>query len=336
MTNDPTSRVLQLLSLLQTHRFWSGTELSGRLGVSGRTLRRDVDRLRSLGYPVDATPGTAGGYRLAAGSHLPPLLLDDDEAVAIAVGLRAATTASVAGIEDTALGAMAKLEQVLPDRLRRRVAAVHDNVSHLRWGTAGPTVDAGTLAVLAQACRDTEQVRFAYQRRDGEDSRRLVEPHQLVSVGRRWYLAAFDVRRADWRIFRVDRLADPQLAGVRFARRPMPGGDAAAYVARSLGSLPLPHTATVVVHGPVDEVGAVLGWTDSRVEPIGEARTLAHLRADTVDLLDTMVAALAVRFAVEVDGDDGDDDLRRRLGAIADRLGAAAAGLAGATPPGPA
>src|SRR3954465_5498023 len=164
---DPTERALLLLSLLQTHRFWPGEELTERLGVSGRTLRRDVDRLRSLGYPVDATPGTGGGYRLAAGTHMPPLLLDDDEAVAIAVGLRSAAGGSIDGMEDTAVRALAKLEQVLPDRLRRRVLAVHTNVASLQWSDGGPVVDADALAVLALACRDREQVRFDYRRRDG-------------------------------------------------------------------------------------------------------------------------------------------------------------------------
>src|SRR5688500_1765637 len=187
---DPTERVLQLLSMLQTYKFWSGAELSERLGVTDRTLRRDIDRLRTLGYPVDSTTGATGGYRLASGSHMPPLLLDDDEAVAIAVGLRAAATASVDGIEDTSLRALAKLEQVLPDRLRRRVNAIHANVVPLRWaggdGYTGPTVDPEALALLAQACRDHEEVRFEYERRDGEQMRRLVQPRQLVSAGRRW------------------------------------------------------------------------------------------------------------------------------------------------------
>ena len=223
MTADPTERALLLLSLLQTHRFWPGEELTGRLGVSARTLRRDVDRLRSLGYPVDATPGTGGGYRLAAGAHMPPLLLDDDEAVAIAVGLRSAASASIDGMEDTAVRALAKLEQVLPDRLRRRVLAVHTNVASLQWSDGGPVVDAEALAVLALACRDREQVRFDYRRRDGDDSSRLVEPHQLVSTGRRWYLVVWDVRRDDWRTFRLDRLERARLAGGRCAPRELPG-----------------------------------------------------------------------------------------------------------------
>ncbi|MDQ4096833.1 MAG: YafY family transcriptional regulator, partial [Actinomycetota bacterium] len=267
--NDPTARVLQLLSLLQTHRFWPGVELAERLDVSARTLRRDVSRLRELGYPVDATPGVAGGYRLAAGAHMPPLLLDDEEAVAIAVGLRAAAGASVKGIEDTALRALAKLEQALPDRLRRRVDAVYSNVVPLRWGaTNGPTVDPGALAVLAQGCRDHEQVRFEYQRRDGEETRRLVEPHQLVSAGRRWYLVAWDVRRDGWRTFRVDRLSAPQLGGVRFEPRPLPAANASDYVAQSLSAMPMPYEASVVASGPVEDVRGILRWSDADVEAV--------------------------------------------------------------------
>jgi predicted DNA-binding transcriptional regulator YafY len=319
-TSDPTARALHLLSLLQTHRFWPGGELAERLDVSPRTLRRDVDRLRELGYPVDATPGVSGGYRLAAGSHLPPLLLEDDEAVAIAVGLRAAAGASIAGIEDTALRAMAKLEQVLPDRLRRRVTAVHGNVSQLRWSGDGPTVDPEALAVLAQACRDHEQVRFDYQRRDGEDSRRLVEPHQLVSVGRRWYLAAWDVRREDFRTFRLDRLAAPQLAGLRFTPRPLPGGDGAAYVAQSLGSLPAPHTATLLVTGTEADVREALRWTDGELSAVDGASCQVHLRSESPVWLDTQVAMLAASFPLHV---EDPDELRERLGLLASRLQAA-------------
>ncbi len=267
MSSDPTQRALQLLSLLQTHRFWPGEELTAHLGVSARTLRRDVDRLRSLGYPVDATPGSGGGYRLAAGAHLPPLLLDDDEAVAIAVGLRSAASASIEGMEDTALRALAKLEQVLPDRLRRRVLAVHTNVASLQWSNDGSGVDADALAVLALACRDREQVRFDYRRRDGDDSSRLVEPFQLVSTGRRWYLVAWDVRRDDWRTFRLDRLERARHAGVRCAPRELPGGDAAAFVAQSIRSMPQPAYAVLEVGAPVDDVRASLHWGDTQFEP---------------------------------------------------------------------
>ncbi len=322
MTNDPTGRVLQLLSLLQTHRSWSGGELADRLEVSARTLRRDIDRLRTLGYEVEAAPGIAGGYKLAAGAHMPPLLLDDEEAVAIAVGLRAAAGASVAGIEDTSLRAMAKLEQVLPDHLRRRVSAVHDNVSQLRWRGEGPMVDADALAVLAQGCRDHEQVRFDYRRRDGEDSRRLAEPHQLVSAGRRWYLAAWDVRRDGWRTFRVDRLADARLAGARFSPRPIPGGDAATYVADSLGALPLPHTATLLAEGAVDDVRSALRWADAQVDPVDAGHSRVRLKAEGPEWLDTLVAMVATCFPIVV---EGPDELAPRLALLAERLRAGVA-----------
>jgi predicted DNA-binding transcriptional regulator YafY len=319
--NDPTGRVLQLLSLLQTHKFWPGGELADRLEVSGRTLRRDVDRLRDLGYPVDATPGVAGGYRLAAGAHMPPLLLDDDEAVAIAVGLRSAAGASVAGIEDTSLRAMAKLEQVLPDRLRRRVAAVHANVVPLRWsGTPAPTVDAESLATLAQACRDREEVRFEYRRRDGDEARRLVEPHQLVSAGRRWYLAAYDLRRDDWRTFRVDRITELRPAGARFTPRPLPGGDAATYVAQSLGSVPTPHEATVTVDGDRDTISGLVSWGDAEITELAPGRCRARLRSETLDGLTTQVSVLAANFPVQV---PGPPELLAALARVADRLATA-------------
>jgi predicted DNA-binding transcriptional regulator YafY len=315
--NDPTARVLQLLSLLQTYKFWPGGELADRLDVSDRTLRRDVDRLRSLGYPVDSTPGVAGGYRLAAGTHMPPLLLEDDEAVAIAVGLRAAAGASVEGIEETALRAMAKLEQVLPDRLRRQVNAIHGNVTQLQWPGSGPLVDPGALAVLARACRDHEEVRFDYQRRDGEGSRRLVQPHALVSGSRRWYLVAWDVRRSDWRTFRVDRLSGPKLAGARFEVRPLPAADAAAFVRQSIGSMPMPHAATVVVDAPVDDVRALLRWVDATPEARPDGRTDVHVRSESLEWVDTVVALLAGSWDLEV---VEPAELRPRLATLARRL----------------
>ncbi|CAN5900458.1 YafY family protein [soil metagenome] len=318
--SDPTSRVLQLLSLLQTHRFWPGGELADRLEVSDRTLRRDIDRLRLLGYPVDATPGLAGGYRLAAGSHMPPLLLDDDEAVAIAVGLRAAAGASVAGIEETSVRAMAKLEQVLPDRLRRRVMAVHANVVPLRWGgDAGPMIDAKDLALLSQACRDHEEVRFEYERRDGETLRRLVQPHQLVSAGRRWYLVGWDVRRDDWRTFRVDRLTDARLAGARFEARRLPTTDAAAFVAQSIGSMPARHHLDVVVRGPVEEVAMVARYVGGEVHDLGDGWCRVHLGADSAPWLAVVVAELALRFEIEVEP-DAPPEVLGQLAELTDRL----------------
>ncbi|MDQ3642049.1 MAG: YafY family transcriptional regulator [Actinomycetota bacterium] len=299
--SNPTSRVLRLLSLLQTQRFWPGRELAANVGVSGRTLRRDVERLRELGYPVDATPGTGGGYRLAAGAHMPPLLLDDDEAVAIAVGLRVGAGSAVAGIEATSLRALAKLEQVLPDRLRRRVRALHSNVVPLWWGNAGaPTVDAEALTVLAQACRDHEQVRFEYQRRDGEQGSRLVEPHQLVSTLRRWYLVAWDVRRDDWRTFRVDRMEAPRLAGVRFAARALPATDAAEFVSRSLRSMPMRHHVTVVAHCTSEAAAEPLRWADADVEAIDDHTSRVSIRADSLEWLVATIVMLAAVADIEV------------------------------------
>jgi predicted DNA-binding transcriptional regulator YafY len=314
---DPTERALVLLSLLQTHRFWPGEELTARLGVSARTLRRDVDRLRSLGYPVDATPGTGGGYRLAAGAHLPPLLLDDDEAVAIAVGLRSAASASIEGMEDTAVRALAKLQQVLPDRLRRRVLAVHTNVASLQWAGDDAVVDAEALAVLALACRDCEQVRFDYRRRDGDDSSRLVEPHQLVCAGRRWYLVAWDVRRDDWRTFRLDRLTRARLAGARCTARELPGGDAAAFVARSIRNMPQPASAVLEVDAHPDEVRAALHWGDAHLEPVGSGRCRVRVEGANDDALLRVVTWLASRYRVGV---VEPESLAARVGELVTRL----------------
>src|ERR671910_2094435 len=207
---EPSSRLLSLLSLLQARRDWPGGELAERLEVSRRTIRRDVERLRGLGYPVESLTGPAGGYRLRAGTAMPPLLLDDDEAIAIAVGLSTAARSSVTGIEETAVRALVKLEQVLPSHLRRRVRAL--GAATISPPVGGPTVDPQHLTVIAAACRDSERVRFAYRGRDGKRSRREVEPHTLVNLGRRWYLVAWDVRREDWPSFRVDRLARPASA----------------------------------------------------------------------------------------------------------------------------
>ncbi len=301
MSNDPTGRALQLLSLLQTHRLWRGAELAERLEVTERTVRRDVDRLRELGYPVDATPGSDGGYRLAAGAHLPPLVFDDDEAVAVAVGLRAAAGAAIGGIEDTSVHALAKIEQVLPDRLRRRVSALYASVVSLRWvGGDDEVVDPDALSVLASACRDHEEVRFDYRRRDGDDTRRLVEPHQLVTAGRRWYLIAWDVRRDDWRTFRLDRLSGAKLAGRRFAPREIPGGDGAVYFATSMAALPREFEALVTVGAPYDDLTRALSWVDHTLVTSEADACTIRLRADKIDWLVLAVARLALGAPVRV------------------------------------
>ena len=208
---ETSSRLLDLLSLLQARRDWPGAELAERLEVSGRTIRRDVGRLRALGYPVESLTGPAGGYRLRAGTAMPPLLLDEEEAIAIAVGLSTAARSSVAGIEETSIRALVKLEQVLPAHLRRRVAALGS--ATIAGPVTGPTVDPQDLTTIAAACRDSECLRFHYRSRDGTTTRREVEPHSLVNLGRRWYLVAWDRRREDWRTFRMDRHQRPAAPG---------------------------------------------------------------------------------------------------------------------------
>ncbi len=227
-----SARLLALLSLLQIRREWTGQELADRLEVGTRTIRRDVEKLRSLGYPIEAAPGVAGGYRLSAGGELPPLLLDDAEAVAVAVGLRTAASGSIAGIEETSVRALAKLEQVLPSRLRRRVSALGDATS--AFGIDGPRIDADLLATLAGACRDATRLHFAYVARDDKATRRNTEPCAVVYSGYRWYLVAFDNDRDDWRTFRIDRIQGRVREGGRCRRRTVPGGDAAAYVKQQL------------------------------------------------------------------------------------------------------
>ncbi|MFJ9791652.1 helix-turn-helix transcriptional regulator [Streptomyces globosus] len=231
MTDTP-ARLLTLLSLLQTPREWPGSELAGRLRVSTRTIRRDIDRLRELGYPVEATLGAEGGYRLVAGAAMPPLLLDDEEAVAIAVGLRAGAGHAIEGVEEASVRALAKLEQVLPGRLRHRVGALQSATIAVTRGD-GATVDPRTLTAMAGAVAGPERLRFAYRDRDGAHTKRLVEPYRLVSTGSRWYLVAYDLERDDWRTFRVDRVADPFPTGARFTPRELPM-DAVDFVRRGL------------------------------------------------------------------------------------------------------
>src|SRR3954454_8363120 len=237
MSETTSSRLLTLLSLLQGRRDWPGHELADRLEVSPRTIRRDVERLRTLGYPVESMTGPAGGYQLRAGTAMPPLLLDDEEAIAIAVSLRTAAGGSVSGVEEASVRALVKLEQVLPAHLRRRVQALGAATQTLQvYG--GPQVDPQCLTVIAAAVRDHERVRFHYTARDQAGTRREAEPHSLVNAGRRWYLVAWDRGRTDWRTFRVARIAPPASTGVRFAPRELPARDAAAYVEHSLASYP--------------------------------------------------------------------------------------------------
>ncbi|WP_063022064.1 helix-turn-helix transcriptional regulator [Nocardia niwae] len=256
--NDTPARLLRLLSLLQTPREWPGSELAERLGVTDRTVRRDIDRLRELGYPVTATLGAAGGYRLAAGAAMPPLLVEDDEAVAIAVGLRAAAGSAVAGIEEASVRALAKVEQVLPAKLRRRVRVF---AAALTPPTGdGAAADPEVLATLAAAVANRERVRFTYRDEAGAETRRNAEPVGLVPARRRWYLVGYDLDRAGWRVYRVDRIDRPQPTAARFAPRPLPAADPAAYVVGRRTDWGTPSfRLRLTIHAPVERVAGRLG-----------------------------------------------------------------------------
>ncbi|MGZ4172841.1 MAG: helix-turn-helix transcriptional regulator, partial [Solirubrobacteraceae bacterium] len=274
-----SARLLALLSLLQVRREWTGQELADRLEVTPRTIRRDVDKLRSLGYPVEAAPGVAGGYRLSAGGELPPLLLDDAEAVAVAVGLRTAASGSIAGIEETSVRALAKLEQVLPARLRRRVSALGNATS--AFAIDGPRIDADVLASLAAACRDATRLQFGYVARDDKSSRRDIEPAAVVYSGRRWYLVAFDLNRDDWRTFRLDRIKGRVREAGRGRRRTVPGGDPAAYVQHQLrnqdaGEATIPGRVRLSL--PAADAGRRIPSRYATVEPDGDDACVVSTR----------------------------------------------------------
>ncbi|WP_433220706.1 helix-turn-helix transcriptional regulator [Dactylosporangium sp. CS-047395] len=291
-------RVLQLLSLLQQRREWTGAELAARLEVTTRTVRHDVDRLRELGYQVDSTTGPGGGYRLAAGNALPPLVLDDDEAVAVAVGLRAAAAGSVAGIEDASLQALSKLERTLPRRLRPRVDALRSTTVSAAGG--GPVVDVDTLTTIAAAAHAHERLVFEYASHDGETSTRDVEPHTLVYTGRRWYLLAFDGDRRDWRTFRADRITPLPLKGpVRhFVPREPPGGDAAAHVLRGVTAAPFRYRARIRFAAPA---AALADWstpTSGRLTPLGDDACELATGTDSLFDLVTYLGKVGIPFTV--------------------------------------
>ncbi|GAA3259329.1 helix-turn-helix transcriptional regulator [Nonomuraea helvata] len=292
---ETSARLLKLLSLLQAHREWTGPELSARLGVSTRTIRNDVERLRSLGYPVHATPGVAGGYRLGAGAALPPLLLDDEEAVAVAVGLGRAAGGGVEGIEETSVRALAKLEQVLPSRLRRRVSALNSYTVQIPGNV--PSVPPEVLTTIANAARDHERLRFDYTGHEGETTVRNVEPHRLVHRRGRWYLVGYDVERQGWRTFRVDRVRPRTPAGPRFTPRELPGnGDVATFVERGVNTAMWRHRGTVLLHAPAGQVKALpLGL---EVEPVDEATCLLRLGGDDLEGMAVWIGMVGVDFEV--------------------------------------
>ncbi len=295
---ETSARLLRLLSLLQTPREWTGAELGERLGVSPRTVRNDVDKLRELGYPVLATRGPAGGYRLGAGAAMPPLLLDDEEAVAVAVGLRTAAGGAVAGIEEASLRALGKLEQVLPSRLRTRIGALQSVITPVP-GVAGPLVDPDVLTAIAAACRARERLRFSYVAHDGSSSDREAEPYQVVNWGRRWYLVAFDVRRGDWRTFRVDRISLRTPGGGRFVPRPLPSADLAMWVSKRVAIAGWRYRARVTVFAPAATVAERIGPYVGTVAAVDERSCVLHTGSDNLETMAVYLGLLGFDFRVE-------------------------------------
>ncbi|NCT96251.1 MAG: YafY family transcriptional regulator [Comamonadaceae bacterium] len=292
-----SSRLLRVLSLLQARRHWAGAELAERLGVHPRTLRRDIDRLRELGYPIHASSGVAGGYAFRAGQALPPLLLDDEEAQAVAIALQTAAAGTVSGVEEGSLRALVKLEQVMPARLRRRIDALRSAILPLE--SLRPTVDAGVLASLALACRDQLRLAFAYRDSRGQGTARSVEPQGLVHTGSRWYLVAWDMARVDWRTFRLDRIDGAPTLGGHFAPRAGPeGGDLRAYVSRSIGVSAYNEQARVVLHQPLEAMARRIPPTVARLEAWDGGRCVMHSGAHHLESLAYWLLALDVEFEV--------------------------------------
>lgn len=309
-----SARLLRLASMLQSRRHWPGAALAQELGVDARTVRRDVDRLRELGYPVDASSGVGGGYSLGRGAALPPLVLDDDEAVALAIALRAAS-ANVGGIEATSLRLMAKLDQLLPTRLQRRASTLHALTLTLAVRLGPPLVDASVLSALATACRDCQCLRFSYCNRSGETTQRHVQPQRLANHGRRWYLIAWDTDRGDWRSFRVDRMEGPPTVGDVFAPRSMPP-DIAARLERGIAYAPFACRITLRLQGSVTELRAAVPIWCGVLEPETDTHSLLRVGADTPEGL--LAQVLMIGREVElVDGEEMAPALQRVLEGVA-------------------
>ena len=295
---NTSMRTLRLLSLLQGRRYWPGTELAERLEVSPRTLRRDVDRLRELGYPIRAQRGAEGGYQLAAGTALPPLMVDDDEAVALAVGLQAAAQGPVEGIAEASVRALAKVAQMMPAGLRRRAEALGAMTEPASWGGgARAGVDPGALTTVALACRDSERIRFSYTAAGGQHTDRHVEPLRLALLGHRWYLVGYDLGRHGWRSFRLDRLSGPAGTGARFRPRELPAADAAAFVRDGIRNVTPAYEVEVVVQAPAAAVRNRIGrW--STVEDLGAARCRVRMTTDSLDWPAMALGTIGADFQV--------------------------------------
>jgi predicted DNA-binding transcriptional regulator YafY len=298
---NTSARMLRLLSLLQTHRYWPGGELAGRLDVSPRTLRRDVDRLRELGYVVDAVRGVAGGYQLRAGGQLPPLLLEDEEAVAVAVSLQSSAAGGTPGMEEISVQALSKVIALMPPRLRRQMDALRSQTERLPW-SGGPALDPALLSTLAQACRDSEPIHFTYvaaprNQQSAEPSDRWVEPHRMVSIGRRWYLVAYDRDRQDWRTFRVDRISEPRTSGHTFRPRELPAEDALSFVQAGIRRMPQRYAVRVVFDADSEVVAATVGRWATVTDSDGKA--VLEMNVDSLEWPMFMLATIDADFTVE-------------------------------------
>jgi predicted DNA-binding transcriptional regulator YafY len=295
--HDTTIRLLRLLSLLQSRQQWSGHELAERLGVSTRTIRADINRLRALDYGVDALPGAAGGYRLRGGAALPPLHLDDDEAIAVAVGLRTAGAAGVDGIAEHAARATVKLQRMLPSRLRARlhtVSSTAETVSNTR-----DLVPSDVFKAVTAAIERHEELRFDYTNHGGSATRRRAEPHRMVHVGGRWYLVAYDLDRRAWRSYRVDRLTPKAPAGPRFSPRPLPGPNLASFVTRGRMAAMWAYSARVTVHAPADVVAARIPTSIWAVQPNDSQSSVLEAGAQSPQLLAAYLGAMDLDFHVD-------------------------------------
>ncbi|MFN3323210.1 MAG: helix-turn-helix transcriptional regulator [Bryobacteraceae bacterium] len=292
---ETSARLLRLLSLFQSRRYWSGAELASRLNVTNRTLRRDIGKLRTLGYPIHSNPGVEGGYHLGAGSTMPPLLLEDDEAVAVALGLRGAATGLIEGIEETAVRALAKIEQLLPSRLRRRVASL--NAVIVSSPDTVAAVNGQVLSAIAAACRDCNTLRFGYRDFEGALTKRHIEPQRLVHTGRAWYLVSWDLDRDDWRTFRLDRIQSAPVAGTRFTPRELPARDLAAYITRGIAAAP-PCRARILIHASRDRMAARVPRWVGELEAIDDHTCLLETAVPCFESLAVHLPLLGVDFTI--------------------------------------
>lgn len=317
---EASARLLRLLSLLQSRRDWSGAELAARLEVTDRTIRHDIHRLRQLGYAVDATPGVAGGYRLGTASVVPPMLLDDDETVAVAVGLRAAASSPIAGLEAASIRALAKVHHLMPAALQQRASALHSYT--VSTPSLGPSVDAEVLVAIASVCRDSEQLHFHYRNHDGAEGLRTVEPHRVVTRGARWYLVAWDLRSSAWRTFRVDRIdLATNHRGARFTPRALPDQDLAGYVERGFIDALWQQRATVIVYASATEIRRRVPPIVT-VEAIDQHRCRVNVGSSSPQMLAAYLAMLNADFQFEEASDV--HGLVEALRTIADRFRTAA------------